>query len=145
MPPTDQTVDNEYDFSAAAEGARDKVRNAIDTARQRTGEVVARGEQCVRERPGTSLLSAFALGLAVGALIAIASRPQPKATLMDTLGDSIGDSRDRLADMFGSVASNLRGPLKRTYSSVSDGASTIGDSVMRAVEKVCPSKNKSWW
>jgi hypothetical protein len=80
--------------------------------------------------------------VAVGALVAIAARPPaPKSVFAAPLEDS----RDRLAEIFGTVAANLRAPLDRTRSSVSDGSSHLVASVTRALEKVCPAKKLGWW
>lgn len=125
-------MNTEYDFSAATETARDKVQQALDTARQRTGEVVARSGQCVRERPASTLLAAFVVGVAVGAAVALSVRPAPPKS---ALADRLGESRDRLADLFATVASNLRGPVDRTRASVGDGASALTESVARALKR----------
>jgi len=130
-------MNTEYDFSAATGAARDKVQHALDTARQQAGDVVACGTQCVRDRPAVSLLTAFAIGVAVGAVVAAATRSEPEPR---TLTDSIGDSRARLAELFGTVAANLQGPLSKTCASVSDSASSLTDSVTRVLEKIHPPK-----
>jgi|GEM_PF-5151918 len=135
-------MNTEYDFSAATGAARDKVQQALDTARQQAGDVVARGTQCVRERPAVTLLTAFAIGVAVGAVVAASTRPEPRPR---TLSDSLDDSRTRLAELFGTVAANLQGPLSKTYASVSDSASSLTDSVSRALEKIHPPKKFGWW
>jgi hypothetical protein len=135
-------MNTEYDFSAATGAARDKMQHALDTARQQAGDVVACGAQCVRERPAVSLLTAFAVGIAVGAVAAAVTRPEPKAR---TVTDSIGDSRARLAELFDAVAANLQGPLSKTYATVSDSASSLTDSVSRALEKIHPPKKFGWW
>jgi hypothetical protein len=133
-------MNTEYDFSAATDVARDKVQQALDTARQQAGDAVARGAQCVRERPAATLLTAFAIGIAVGAAVAVATRPEPKS-----LASAAEDSRTRLAELLGAVAANLRGPLSKTYASVSDSASSLTDSVSRALEKIHPPKKFGWW
>jgi hypothetical protein len=132
----------ENNFPATTAAARDRVQNAISSARECTNDALVRGEQCVRERPRTALLSAFAVGLAVGVIVAGAiSRPPPRRP---TLAESLGDSKDRLADLFGTVAANLRDPVERTISSVSDRASTLGDSLSEVLGKVRPDKLR-WW
>ena len=134
-------MNTEYDFSAATDAARGKAQQAIDTARQHTEDAVARGSQYVRERPAVSVFSAFAIGLAVGAIVAVATRPAPPRS---ALASSLEDSRDRLAELFGTVAANLRGPLNKTRASISDGASSLSDSVARALES-CPASKFRWW
>lgn len=131
----------ENDFPAAAATARGKINDAFSSARDCTGDALARGEQCVRERPRTALLSAFAIGLAVGVIVASATRPAPRRA---TLSESLGDSKERLAELFGTVAAQLSDPLKRKVSSVSGKASTLlSDSLADALDKV-PSKLR-WW
>ena len=131
----------ENDFPAAAATARDKVSYALSSARERTGDALARGEQRIREKPRTALISAFAIGLAVGVIVATASRPAPRRV---TVVESLGDSKERLAELFGSVAAQLRDPLKRTVASVSDRATSLfNDSLADALDKV-PGKLR-WW
>jgi hypothetical protein len=131
----------ENDFPAVSSTARDKVNYALSSARDRTEDVLARGEQCVREKPRTALLSAFAIGLAVGAIVAVATRPAPRRP---TLSESLGDSKEHLAELFSSVASQLSNPLKKHVSSVSDkAASLIGESFADAMDRV-PRKLR-WW
>ncbi|HEY8900478.1 MAG TPA: hypothetical protein VIM61_08695 [Chthoniobacterales bacterium] len=134
-------MNTEYDFSAATETARAKAQQALETARAQTEDAVARGSQYVSERPVVSVFSAFAIGLAVGALVAVATRPAPPRSKLAT---SLEDSRDRLAELFGTVASNLRGPINKTRSSLSDGAASLSDSVARALES-CPASKLRWW
>lgn len=132
-------MNTEYDFSAATGAARDRVQTAFETARYRAGDAITRGSDCVRERPAATLLTAFAVGVAVGALVAAATRSEPKPLV------SLDDSRTRLAEILGTVATNLRGPLSKTYSSMSDSASSLSDSVSRALEKIHPPKKFGWW
>ncbi len=114
---------------------------ALSSVRDRTGDAIAIGEQCVRDRPRVSLLSAFAIGLAAGVLIAHATRPAPRRP---SLADSLGDSKERLAELFGSVAAQLRDPLKKKVSAVSDNASRLlSDSFADALAKF-PRKLR-WW
>ena len=131
----------ENDFPSAAATARDKVHDAISTARERTGDALARGGQVVQERPYVALFSAFAIGLAVGVILA--GRPAPKPRRL-TLAESLGDSRERLAELMGTVASHLREPIRKTVSSVSDRATNmIGASLSDALDRV-PRKLR-WW
>jgi ElaB/YqjD/DUF883 family membrane-anchored ribosome-binding protein len=131
----------ENDFPAAAATARDKMHSALSSARECTGDALARGEQYVRERPRTTLLSVFAIGLAVGVIVASATRPAPRRP---TLTESLGDSKERLAELFGTVAAQLRDPLRKKVSSVSDKASSLlSDSLADALDKI-PRKLR-WW
>ncbi|MDD5200334.1 MAG: hypothetical protein PHC88_11100 [Terrimicrobiaceae bacterium] len=122
----------EYDFSAAAETARDKVQQALDSARQRTDNVVACSEKCVRERPALTLLAAFGVGIAAGAVVALVMRPAPPRPSLTVKKEEI---RDRLADLLGTLATNLRGPVDRTCSSLGDGAAILSDAVTRTLKK----------
>jgi len=131
------------DFSATTGAAREKVQQAITTARDRAGDALAHGGQCVRDRPAASLLAVFGVGIAVGIVVASALRPAPRRK--SALADSLGDSRERLAELFGTVAANLRTPLKKTCASVSDRASTIGGSVAEALDKVRRGRIPRWW
>lgn len=132
-------MNTEYDFSAATGAARDKVQSALETARHHAGDAITRGSECIRERPATTLLTAFAVGVAVGVVVAAATRSEPKPVV------SVDDSRTRLAEILGTVAANLRGPLSKTYASMSDSASSLTDSVTRALEKIHPPKKFGWW
>lgn len=129
---------NEYDFSVATEAARHQARKALVAARERGGEVVSRGERYVRERPAILLASAFAAGFAVGALVVLATRPAPRRPVSS-------EARERVADLLGTIASNLRNPLRQAYFSFSDGASALSDSVSHALEKVSSARKKSSW
>lgn len=131
-------MNKEYDFSIATDTAREKVQSALSTARQHTEDAVHRGGDYIRERPATSIASAFALGLAVGALVVLAVRPSQKKS-------RTRESRERLADTLGNIAENLRSPLERTLSSVSEGATSLSDSVAQAWEKIAAVKRKSGW
>ncbi len=131
----------ENDFPSAAATAREKVNSALSSARGRAEDALVQGEQCVRERPRAALVSAFAIGLAVGALVAVATRPAPRRP---TLADAYVDSKERLAELFGSVASQLRDPLKKKVSAVSDKASSLlSDSFTDALDKV--PRRLRWW
>lgn len=118
-------------FSASPETSA-KVSETLQEVRNRANGAIERGAQQVRERPGTSLLSAFLVGAAVGAVVAIALRPEPKGALET----AVNDSHDRLADLFGSVADQLRDPLRRTYNSVSEGANGLAETLAHAVERL---------
>lgn len=131
-------MNNEYNFSAAPRLARERVQDALSTARQRTSQAVSRGGEYVRERPAISVSSAFAAGLAVGILVVMAVRPTPKKSRLT-------DSRERLADALGHLAESLRGPLGKTYSSVSTGAAALSDTVSQAIEKVSAATPRSFW
>jgi hypothetical protein len=131
----------ENDFPSANVTARDKVTSALSSARDRAGDAMIRGEQCVREKPRAALLSAFAIGLLVGAAVAVAVRPAPRRA---TLSESLGDSRARLAELLGSVATQWSDPVRKKVSSVGDRASSLlSDSLTDAFEKV-PRKLR-WW
>jgi hypothetical protein len=140
-PQPSQSMNFDNDFSVPIGTAREKVQQAISTARERTNDALVRGEQCVRERPGAVVLAAFGLGLAVGVALAVATRPAPRRP---TLADSLGDSRERLAELFGTVAANLGDPLRKTYASVSGKASSLGDSVAEVLEKVSHGRKLPW-
>ena len=135
------TATNEIKSGARARAGDLAARgqSALDTARTHAGDALTRGSECVRERPATSLLTAFALGVAVGAIVAAATRSEPKPVV------SLDDSRTRLAEILGTVAANLRGPLSKTYASMSDSASSLSDSVTRTLEKIHPPKKFGWW
>jgi hypothetical protein len=123
------------DLSSAADQARD----TLATARERAADAVSEGTRCIRERPGQAVLVALGIGLLAGVLLGRALRPTPRPS-------ALADSREKLADLLGGVASNLRGPLERTVSTVSDGASNLADSVSHAWDKVCPARRlRNWW
>lgn len=112
---------------------RNRVQETLSTVRERANDVVDRGTGYVRERPGTSVASAFIFGLAVGAVLAIALRPEPRKP---TLADALSGSKESLADLLGTVADRLRDPVSRAYSSVSDGATSLADSLSHVVDKL---------
>lgn len=60
--PTPQTPDP---VSTASEAAT----KAWDTTRQKASEAVETGERYIRDHPGTSVLSIFGLGVALGFLV----------------------------------------------------------------------------
>jgi hypothetical protein len=131
----------ENDFSAVPAVARDKVTSALSSARGCAEDAIFQGEQYVREKPRTALISAFAIGLAVGAIVAVATRPAPRRP---TLSESLSDSRGRLAELFGNAASQLRDPIKQRITSAGDKASALlSESLTDALERV-PRKLR-WW
>ncbi len=102
--------------------AADQARDTLATARERATNAVSEGARCIRERPGQAVLVALGLGLVAGVLIGRALRPTPRPS-------ALADSKEKLAELLGGMAANLRGPIGRTVSSVSDGASNLADSV----------------
>ncbi|MGH8045980.1 MAG: hypothetical protein ACREKL_01930 [Chthoniobacterales bacterium] len=131
------TFDNDFAAPLAAD-ARERVEEALSNARDFTTDALAQGEQYIRERPRTALLAAFGIGLAAGIAVAIATRPEPRRR------SAFEDSRERLAELFGSVASNLRDPLRKTYDSVHDKAASIGETVAGAVGKAYRERKFPW-
>ncbi len=134
-------INTDQDLSTPTENTKGKVQQVLAAARHQTGEAVARSGEYVRERPAVSLGSAFAVGFALGALAVLAAgqKPAPRRSLS-------AESRDRLAELFGNVAGTVRGPLDRTYSSVSDSASALSDGVVKAFQKVASTQRKcGWW
>lgn len=131
----------ENDFCETTGAAREKARRVIDSAREHTGDLLARGSERVRKRPATALLAAFGLGVAIGIVAASALRPGSKRNP----ADSPTDSRERLAELFGAVAENLRDPLRKTCATVGNRASSLlGETVAAAIEKVGKAKNLRW-
>jgi hypothetical protein len=123
------------DLSTAADQARD----TLAAAREHATNAVSEGARCIRERPGQSVLVALGIGLVAGVLIGRALRPAPRSF-------ALTDSKEKLAELLGGVAANLRGPLERTVSTVSDGASNLAGSVSHAWDKVCPARRlRNWW
>jgi hypothetical protein len=129
------------DLPSSAEQLREKTAEALSATRECAENALSEGSRCIRERPGLSLLIALVVGLVLGALLGRALRPAPRRVFLD----SVSDSREKLADLFGNVATNLRGPLEKTVSSVSDGAHNLADSVSHAWEKVRPARLRGWW
>jgi hypothetical protein len=123
------TFENDFASSAGID-ARERVQEALATARDFTSEALAQGGEYVRERPRVALIAAFGLGVVAGVALAAALRPAPRRRT------AFEESRERLAEVFGTVAANLRDPLRRTYESVSDRAGSLGEIVASAVDKV---------
>ncbi len=131
-------MNTEYDFSAATDVAREKVNETLSTVRHQAGQAVERGSRYVREQPAVSLASAFAVGVAVGAVVAVLLRPEPRKP---TFADALDGSRDRLAELLGNVADQLRDPLQRTCSSVSESATSLAETLAHAAGKL----PAPWW
>jgi hypothetical protein len=119
--------------------AADQALDTLAAARERAASAISQGTRCIREHPGQAVLVALGLGLVAGALLGRAFRIEPPRS-------SFSDSKEKLAELLGGMASNLRGPLERTVSTVSDGASNFAGSVSHAWDKVCPARRlRNWW
>jgi len=128
---------NESEFEYANQPERtlqSKAGEVIETARRTTQDVVTKGNDIVREQPGVAILSAFLVGAAVGAAIALIDFRSEREKRIE----QAASSADRWIDVVGSLlADKFQASAAATQDGVLSAVKTVKENVTNLQKKNC--------